>query len=270
MTIPTETPAPSPPATPPRRGPGTLFWIFLTLVLAGLVVCLASFWLIRKTAEAAGDTVSEVAKVFRPNEIVTTFNEWHELQAEATDGNILEVATAESTERFSRTSNVAMFGRVLPGTTTVSEITVPTIYRFHINLNDDWNLLADGKRLLVVAPSVRPSLPVAFDTAGMRKKTRSGWARWDGAENLASLETEITGKLAERAGDPKTLEKIRNESRIAVAQFVRKWLLEREAWGEDRFEEIVVVFSGENNKAITSAPASLRFERETGGAKVRP
>lgn len=265
MTTTTEPPAPNSRETPPpRRGPGTLFWIFLTLVIAGLIFFLAPIWLASRAVDSAGETAREVAKIFRPAEIVTTFNEWRELNATATDGNILEVATAESPERFSRTSNVAMFGRVLPGTTTVSEITVPATYRFHIDLNDEWNLVADGKRLLVVAPAVRPSLPVAFDTGGMQKKTQSGWARWDGADNLAALEKEITGKLAERASQPATLEKIRDEGRSAVARFVRKWLLEKEAWGEGRFEEIVVVFAGEDDKAIRSEPASIRLEDAAG------
>ncbi len=271
MTIPTDTPPSSETrGTPPRRGPGTLFQVFLVLVLAGLVLCLSAIWLIRKTTETVGETVAEVAEIFRPNEIVTEFHEWHELQAEATDGNILEVATARSAEHFSRTSNLAMFGRVLPGTTTVSEITVPATYRFHIDLDGTWNLFAEGKRLLVIAPPVRPSLPVAFDTGGMRKKTQSGWARWDGAENLAALEKEITGKLAERAGQPATLDKIRDESRVAVARFVRKWLLDREVWTEGRFEEIVVVFSDEDDKVIRSEPASLRLEDGEGGENELP
>ncbi|NLT72504.1 MAG: hypothetical protein GXX91_17665 [Verrucomicrobiaceae bacterium] len=263
MTIPTDTPISATRETPPpRRGSGPFFRLFLILVVAGLVLCLAAVWLIHKTTETAAETLTEVTENFRPNEIVTTFNEWYELQTEATDGNILEVATARSSEHFSRTSNVAMFGRVLPGTTTVSEITVPATYRFHIDLDGAWNVFAEGNRLLVIAPPVRPSLPVAFDTGGVRKKTQSGWARWDGEENLAALEKEITGKLAERAGQPATLDKIREESRVAVARFVRTWLLEREAWAEGRFEEIVVVFAGEDDKIIRSEPASLRLVDE--------
>ena len=45
-----------------------------------------------------------------------------------------------------------------------------------------------------------------------------------------------------------------------MAQFVRKWLLDKEAWGEGRFEEIVVVFSGEDDKDISSEPASLKLD----------
>ena len=262
MSLPTELPDPSFHETPPpRRGPGTLVWIFLIMVLAGLVVYLAPLWLLTKTAGKVTDTLPEAVKVFQPNEIVSTFNEWRELNAQATEGNILEVATAKSSERFSRTSNREMFGRVLPGTTTVSEITVPATYRFHIDLDHEWNLESDGKRLLVMAPAVQPSLPVAFDTGKVEKKTQEGFVRWNGEENLAALEKEVTGKLAERASQPATLEKIREKSRKAVAQFVQKWLLDKEAWGEGRFEEIVVVFSGEDNKVIASEPAVLRLDR---------
>ena len=53
---------------------------------------------------------------------------------------------------------------------------------------------------------------------------------------------------------------IHGESRVPVAQFVRKWLLDKEAWGGGRFEEIVVVFSGEDDKDISSEPASLKLD----------
>lgn len=245
-----------------RRGPGTLFLVFLTLVVAGLIVLFAPIWIARQAMNSVKETVVEVANVFKPTEIVTTFNEWRELNAAATDGNILEIVTAESTERFMRTTNLEMFGRALPLGTTVSEITVPATYRFHINLNDEWRILSDGNRLLVQAPAVRPSLPVAFDTGGVQKKTQSGWARWDGAENLAALEKEVTGKLAERAEQPATILRIREEGRLAVAQFVKKWLIDQDAWAEGRFEEIVVIFAGEEGKILTSEPASLRFEAE--------
>ncbi len=263
MMLPKDLPAPNHrDLPPPRREGGGGVIMLVIFVVAGLIVYLAPIWLVNKSIETAGETAGEVAKIFRPTVTVTTFNEWRELNARATGGNILEVATALSSERFSRTSNVAMFGRVLPGTTTVSEITVPATYRFYIDLNEEWNLLADERRLVVVAPVPRPTLPVAFDTREMRKKTESGWARWDGAEHLVALEKELTAKLVERASHPATLEKIREESRAAVARFVRKWLLDKEAWGKGRFEEIVVVFPGEEDKPVTSLLPSLRLDSE--------
>jgi hypothetical protein len=242
-----------------RRGPGTVFWVFLTFVVAGLIVFFTFVRMTNHAVTAVKDTVVGVAEIFKPDVVITTFSEWRELKISPTDGNILEIATAESSERFMRKTNLAMFGKVLPLTTTVSEITVPATYRFHIDLDDEWNITSDGKRLIVRAPKVSPSLPVAFDTAGVEKKTQAGWARWDGKDDLDALEKEITGKLEERARQPKTLSKVSDEARTSVARFIQKWLVDQNAWGTGRFEEIVVLFSDEQPDDVSTVPAAIRF-----------
>ncbi len=271
MSDPTESgspPAPVPPADRSKR-PGTVFWVFLTLVVAVLVGYLAFLRQVDRTVSKATGTVDKVvdtakeaaiqlAKVFRPEEVVATFHEWRELTVASGTGSHLEIATAEASEHFARTTNYQVKGWRLPLSTNISEITVPATYRFHIDLNDEWRLSSDGKRLLVRAPRVRPTLPVAFDTAKVEKKTSAGWARWDADEDLAALEKGITEELGARAAAPATIAKIEDEGRLAVARFVRTWLLSREAWGEDRFEEIVVVFEGEEERPDV-LPQSLRF-----------
>ncbi len=243
-----------------------LFVLLGILAVVGLGGFFGVVWMTKNgidtAKETAKETIKEVVAVFTPDEVVETFEEWREMSATATDGNILEIATAESTEKFFRKTNLEMFGKTLPLGTTASEITVPATYRFHIDLNDDWFLTADGSKLIVLAPEVRPSLPVAFDTGRVEKKTQSGWARWDGGDNLDELERSITSKLEERAGQPQVVAKIREESRIAVAKFVKSWLLEKGAWGDRQFSEIVVVFEGEKRQSLTSAPVTLKLDRE--------
>lgn len=253
-----------------RRLPAS-FWVFLTLVAAGLFVYLTFLRQVERTVdkttgtvdkvvEAAKDAAVGIAKLFRPEEVIRTFHEWRELTVRSGTGSHLEIATAEATESFSRTTNFEVLGKRLPLSTNVSEITVPATYRFHIDLNDEWRLTPDGKRLLVRAPRVRPTLPVAFDTAKVEKKTSNGWTRWDADDDLAELEKGITEQLAGRAASPETLAKIEDQGRLAVARFVRTWLLSREAWGEGRFEEIVVVFEGEEETPDV-LPQTLRFEK---------
>lgn len=257
----------------PFKVPGTAFWVFLTLVVASLVVYLTFLRQVERTVdkttgtvdkvvEAAKDTAVEIVKLFKPEEVIQTFHEWRELTVQSGTGSHLEIATAEATESFSRTTNYEVLGKKLPLSTNVSEITVPATYRFHIDLNDEWNLTPDGKRLLVRAPRVRPTLPVAFDTAKVEKKTSNGWVRWDADDDLTELEKGITAQLAERAGSPETIAKIEDEGRLAVARFVRTWLLSRDAWGEGRFEEIVVIFEGEEESPDV-LPQSLRLEKGT-------
>ena len=182
------------------------------------------------------------------------------LSYEIPGGNILEVATAEATEEFTRKTNVEWFGAIMPLGTTVSEITVPATYRFHIDLNGDWFVESDGSRLMVIAPKLKPSLPVAFDSGKMRKKTKSGWGRWDKHDNLEALERDITLKLNLRASDAKTLSKARDESRLAVAKFLKRWLLTQDVWAAGRFEEIVVIFEDEKGMSLMNTPATMKFE----------
>lgn len=236
---------------------GRLFWIFVVLVVSGLTVFLSFIWLGKQGIDSTTEAVVEIVKMFDPDEVIQTFDEWRTLEATSTDGNILEVAKATSTERFTRKTNLEMFGRTLPLGTTISEISVPATYRYHIDLNDDWFVTSDGSRLLVLAPRVRPSLPVAFDTAKVQKKSQSGWARWDGDENMDELEKTITSRLSARASDESSLKKIRDVSREAVAKFVQSWLLSREAWGESGFDEITVMFEGEDS-SLTSMPSALQ------------
>jgi len=264
------TPAASPAPTHGRRMPGTAFWVFLTLVAGALIVYFSFLRQVERTVDKTKGTVDKVidtakgaaeglVKLFQPEEVIKTFHEWRELTVASGTGSHLEIATAEASERFTRTTNFEVFGKKLPMSTSVSEITVPATYRFHIDLNDEWNLTSDGKRLVVRAPRVRPTLPVAFDTGRVEKKTSSGWVRWDADDDLADLEKGITGELAIRAADPDTIAKIEDEGRIAVARFVRTWLLTREAWGDGRFEEIVVIFEGEEESPDV-LPQTLRFE----------
>ncbi|MEM6278343.1 MAG: hypothetical protein AAF733_02620 [Verrucomicrobiota bacterium] len=248
-----------PQAKAPPSAWGRVFWLFIVLTVSGLVVFFSFVWLSKKGIDSTKEAFVEIATAFKPEEVVQTFDEWRALEAKGNDGNILEVATAESTERFTRKTNLAMFGRTLPLGTTVSEISVPATYRYHIDLNDDWFVTTDGPRLLVLAPAIRPSLPVAFDTAKMQKKSKSGWARWDSSANLSELEKSITSRLAERAGDDSSLEKIREASRESVARFVQSWLLSQEAWGAAKFEEISVMFEGEE-ASLSSMPPVLDHE----------
>lgn len=239
--------------------PGAVFGIFAVLILAGLIVFFSFVWLGKHGVDSATDAVVKVVAAFKPEEVVETFDEWRVLEATGNEGNILEVATAQSVERFTRKTNLAMFGKTLPLGTTVSEISVPATYRYHIDISEEWFVTSDGPRLLVLAPALRPSLPVAFDTGLVQKKSQTGWGRWDGDANMEELEKTITSKLESRASNEDSLAKVRDASRDSVAKFVQSWLLSREAWGEDKFEEIVVMFDGETN-SLSSMPPVLEIE----------
>jgi hypothetical protein len=129
--------------------------------------------------------------------------------------------------------------------TTVAEIRVPATYRYNLRLSDKWLLTCRSNVCLVLAPQIRPSLPVAIDTGKMEKRSESGWARFDKAEKLDELERSLTSTLEQRASDPAHITLAREACRNSVAQFVRTWLLREDQWRLDRFTSIIVLFPDE-------------------------
>lgn len=247
---------------------GKVFWMFVILIVSGMAVFFSFVWLGKQTIDAGANTIDKIVETFKPTVVIDAFVEWRELEAKGTNGNILEVARATATEKFTRQTNLEMFGTTLPLGTTVSEIHVPATYRYHIDLLGEWFLTSDGNRLLVVAPALKPNLPVAFDTGKMQKKTTAGWARWDATQNLDELEKTLTAQLGERAGSERTLKKVRKEARVAVAKFLQVWLLSQDEWAEGRFEEISVIFEGEKGESLSSRAPSLKWQNPVGGKET--
>lgn len=233
---------------------------WITAILAGVVIVLAGFALYaylktlragREMAEGTGSAlraaVSELpalAEKFREGRITTTFIEGLP-DARSTQGNILELATAENHEFFRREDSKTTLWGYLDLGTTVSEIRVPVTFRYHLRLNDPWHLTLRGNVCVVVAPAFRPSLPPAIHTDRMEKSTTSGWGRFNKGENLAELEQRLTPMLEERAANRRHLALVREECRKSVAEYVRNWLVREDHWRKDRFVAIQVVFADE-------------------------
>ncbi|MEO7548948.1 MAG: hypothetical protein ABIT82_11030, partial [Ramlibacter sp.] len=141
-------------------------------------------------------------------------------------GGLLEIATVTVYERFRRTDTREFWG--LPLGTTVSIIQVPVTYRYHIELAKEWPIQISGTTATVRTAAVRPSLPVAIDTARMEKYSQSGWARFNKDENLAVLERSITPELKARANVPAIRQLAIEAGRDTVREFVTAWLLKEQ------------------------------------------
>jgi hypothetical protein len=99
----------------------------------------------------------------------------------------------------------------------------------------------------VVAPPVKPSLPVAVDLAKMEKDVGGSWALvpFNEDEDLDVLECEITAKLAEKAGSPVYLQLQREHARRTVSEFVKKWLVTQTPWTSGSSSSIRAFFADE-------------------------
>ena len=167
-------------------------------------------------------------------------------------GGLLEIATVTVHERFRRTDTKEFWG--LPLGTTVSIIQVPVTYRFHLEMAREWPILIQGRTAVVRTGEVKPSVPVAIDTAKMEKYTQNGWARFNKDENLALLERSITPELHARAHDPATRQLALDAGRQTVREFVTTWLLKEHGWKRDPQHRVVVLFTGEQMPPKGTSP----------------
>lgn len=197
---------------------------------------------VSNTVEQVKDGVAEVASRFKSGTITHTFKSSLP-EITSTAGNVLEVAVVRTQETFQKEDSLKYMG-VYFGTTT-AEIRVPATFRYHLNLSDHWQLATRSNVCLVLAPPIRPSLPVAINTELMEKRAESGWARFNKTEILDGLEKGITKTLEERATDSLHLESVRESCRKSVAEFVKNWLLKEDQWRTDRFSSIIVLFPDE-------------------------
>ena len=70
----------------------------------------------------------------------------------------------------------------------LSRIRVPAHYRYHVELAPEWRVTVQpGGGVRVIAPRVRPTLPVAIDTARIEKESRGLWSLFTGPDQLAAL-----------------------------------------------------------------------------------
>jgi len=224
-----------------RYGCGrTLTYIAIALIFAGLALFLYFGESFKKAMRDAG-------KGFLVSEVVVSGSEIL-LELGRTHGDVLEVASPLKTvEIFRKADNrFAAWGWVYLGTTT-SEIKVPAHYRFHIKLSELRDARLENGVLFITAPAVYPTLPVAFDTAGMEKKSDDTWLRFDAYQQLAELEQSVTPALAKRAETH--VANVRETARRDIEEFVQKWIVDAHPEYREHVRAVKVLFPGEEPAA---------------------
>lgn len=241
----------------------------LSVSIAVIAICISLVFIVFKTLNTVETIVTGLQIPFIESNIQETFQSTA-FTASGNEGGILEVATAVTIETFTRKSELSLFEHNLPLGITVSEIQVPATYRYHIDLNAPWQISSQQSKCVVVAPEIRASLPVAFDTGKMKSKTASGWARWDKHENLKNLEHNLTDKLGKKAILADNIDKIRDEARLTIAKFIQNWLVSHKHWDADRFTEIIVLFPNEAAKDLPLPPPTIQLNAPATNPSVNP
>ncbi|MFO1425668.1 MAG: hypothetical protein U1F11_01570 [Steroidobacteraceae bacterium] len=162
-----------------------------------------------------------------------------------TPGGLLEVATIRATEQFDTTFTYKVLG--LKVGETVPHIRVPATYRYHVELAPEWRVRRREAVFSVIAPPVRPSLPVAVDLGQMQKDVGGSWVLvpFNASDDLDALQRRITAELAAKAASPAYLQLQREQARRTVTEFVRKWLVTQQEWQSARDPQVEVRFADE-------------------------
>lgn len=168
-----------------------------------------------------------------------------------TNGGLLQVSTIKAVESFQATKDHHILG-LIPMGETVTLIRVPAVFHYHIELAPEWKVLVIGKTLIVVAPIVRPTLPIAIDTSRLQRFSSGTWSVFTGRTELDLLQRSITQTLAVKAYTSSYLQYQRETARKTVVQFVEKWLITQERFKVGGPYAVRVYFADERIEAIHS------------------
>ncbi len=227
-------------APAPRRARRAVAWLAALALAAGLILLVWE----RRGAVPDGRDWSALWHSQPP--VVTT-----------TPGGLLETATVRMSEDFYRSDSRSWWGVYLG--TTMSQIQVAVVYRYGVPLSDPaWRVVTRGPIAVVVAPSLRPSLPVAIDTATLRERTESGWARFDKDVQLDALRQSLSAELEGRAADQTRLALVVEASRRTIAEFAEQWLLARGEWRRGAFTSLKVYFADEVDEGLSTEIDAVR------------
>jgi hypothetical protein len=150
------------------------------------------------------------------------------LEVIRTKGGLLQVSTIRSPETFQASVDHTFLGIDLGQTTT--QIRVPAVFHYHVELAPQWQVTVKGDTFIVIAPPVKPTLPVAIDTARLERFASGTWSLFTGGAELDRLQRSITQTLAVKAAAPSYIQFQREAARETVTEFVANWLLTQERY----------------------------------------
>lgn len=168
-----------------------------------------------------------------------------------TKGGLLEVSRIVATEAFEQATVHSALGINLGKST--ARIRVPATYRYHVELAPEWRFIRRDKTFIVIAPAVKPSLPVAIDTAKLEGESYGKWAILSGDAELAELQKYITAGLGQKASSQKYIELQREHARKTVTEFVEKWVLSQDKWKSGTGYTVRVFFADEPVEKIQAS-----------------
>jgi len=257
---------PQPPAEEPRsRGSSCLHSCVTGVLLLTVVGLVALLWMSGwSVGEIRKNLTRQFSEQFWKVNLEENFRA-ETLKIASTNGNELTLARHERKEVFERDTVVVvpLLNRAVPFSDRKTKVAFPATYRYHILLNDPWAIETQEETVVVRAPEIRATLPVAFDSGKVKTDTEGWWVSGGRAGTDAeALKKRITEKLNEQAQTEEMIDAVRDECRDSLAKFVKNWLMKEDYWRAGRFTEIKVLFPDEGEAMLGEMEPVLEFGEE--------
>ena len=262
------TPTAVPPSKPTRGCAGACFQALVILFVLVGAVGLAAWFGPPILSEFMQFHFRKLSDQVLKQSITETFRA-HLVEIASTNGNTLELATKVSDEAFDRSTELYVAGFKVPFFDTKVTLKTRATYRYHIKLDGVWRLRKEGlpgrQTLVVLAPKIEPTLPVAFDSGAMEAVLKGYWVSMYHQElSHQELRKGLTAKLGERAGSRESIDSVREACRQSVAMFVKNWLLAEDQWRAEGIQDIRVFFPDEQQKDGLGFPPTLEIGGKQG------
>ena len=235
----------------------------LVFALLGFGVLALAAYVFHRAQRLPGELLEEgrsiaselrsVAAAFKTGTITTTFVSY---AAEISGSQKLQFATLKEMEVFERTDRAQVLWGQLELPEVVVRAEAPVEYTYYLDLEERWDFLLEGQRVLVQAPPIRFNTP-AIDVSRLRYEVKSGSVFRDEALALENLKRAL-GELA-RARAAENVGLVRELGRKQTTEFVRTWLLSR--YDDASSYHIEVEFADEAPIQDVQEPADARTRR---------
>lgn len=162
-----------------------------------------------------------------------------------TNGGLLEVATVKQRRNFDLTEPLDILGYELPFCEEAAAFRATTFTTYRVKLAKRWGADLENGRLLVTAPALEPSLPVAFDTEGLEATLDKCWAmpnRGTDRKLMKSLSRQMAATAEGKAMKAFARD---HGARDTVREFVQKWLVAQKGYDIPANTPIDVEFADE-------------------------
>lgn len=214
--------------------------VIAVAVVVGMVVVVL---LVSKTVESiANPTSVEINKAF--TEFIG--------RAKGDTGNRLLVAEIENLEMSEMTA-VKRYRFLLSDEEIAVRASQMVLFRYYIDIDEQWDVEVRGDLVKVRAPRIQPLLPPSPRNETLKVEVSAGGSFWKpvDAASVEEVRTDAIASLAQfmnlRATDKAKIELVEEKAKLAIRNFVTRWVVRDERlrnydflviYGNDRAVEV--------------------------------